>query len=240
MSTGPNPIECDFEITVSANDDLMLRCWEIRLSKRPDARQGELPTYSVPDGVESGYLAIVWDGSILINDKEYGAGDCESRVVNLSTGMEIQLAESSDRARLAILGVDDDVLKMGPLTRGAHPFLLVDGTNSRVTFILRILEFAEFDERVTLEPWSRPGFLLSTVDGPGFGKRRVHDPNEIPELDFVLLAPNTGYDIGPGTIDQSLTMILDYFVSGDAALPRDPNGDLVGCKIRCWGGGIEE
>ena len=239
MSADPSLIECPFDITVPGPTGLMLRCWEIRLNNRPDARQGELPKRTLPDGVDAGYVAVVWEGTIDIDGVQYGADSCESRVANVAAGQVISLADGTERARLAVLGVDDEILPIGPLARGAHPFLDVGDPSQAVTFILRILDFSVVTDPVALEAWGRPGFLLSTIDGPGFGQRKPPGNAQISELDFVLLAPGSPYVIGPGTAGENLAMVLDYYVLGDPADPRQ-DGGVEGCKIRCWGGGIED
>ena len=209
------------------------------MNSQPDVRQGELTTLTIPDGIEGGYVAIVWEGTVEIAGEKRSADDCKNRIANVKSGDVVALADGVERARLAILGVDDDVVPIGQLARGSHPFLDVADASNKVTFILRVLDFSSVTNPLELETWSRPGFLLSTIDGPRLGNGTQISEAEISELDFVVLIPDLSYAISPGTGDQTLAMILDFYVEGDPAEPRD-GGGIDGCKIRCWEGGLED
>lgn len=221
-------------LRVPTDANVWLRLWEIALTDESD----ETRTAVIPAEVATDYFATVWEGDVVF---EHQTGQTENdKIAVVTGGSKIQL-QSGPTARVAILGIEHRFRAI-PYPRRSGAELPGGGIpNGEATFFLRELEFDEGDDPLPIESWDRPGFLLTTVDGPRLG-------TELPEpgpctgnqLDFDTLRPMEDVTLVRGRPCAPLAWILDIWVEGDSYNPRvlvDTSVIQNGCKIRCWGGG---
>ncbi|MCA9858726.1 MAG: hypothetical protein KC438_03350 [Thermomicrobiales bacterium] len=179
-------------------------------------------------------MAIVWDGEVDVHAATPGPADCTNgdRIAGVTAGTLIELKDGVDAARVAVLGLDTTNRQVGTLPRGAHPFPNVDDSSRQITFILRHFHLTPEFESIPLEGWPRPGYLLTTIDGPRVEARDSLELAERSELDFVLLPSNEWLKLRRGGDRDETAFLFDYYVTGDPA-----PSILQGCTYRCWGRG---
>jgi len=236
--------ECVVSVRVPADGNLMLRAWEIRLNAAPDPAQGELRELRIPDEISSEYVVVIWSGAATFSGNSRGPDTCTGTgaplpVTAVPGGTVIQ-PDGAEPVRGALLGIDNIRHRIGELRPINHPFADAAIPQGTVQFLLRSLEFDGSSNWERLEPWDRPGFLLSTIDGPRLG---TDPPNQgvcnDNELDFVLLPARTPLNLARGEACAPSAFILDFWVEGDRMNPRNlEGGPDQGCKIRCWGSGL--
>lgn len=219
----------------------MLRAWEIRLNAEPDSAQGELGELRLPDDISSEYVAVIWSGTAAFSGESRGPDACTGTPLSVTaiTGGTVIRPDGAEPVRGALLGIDNahrSIEKLRPLS---HPFADASAPKGTVTFLLRSVEFDGSSDWDRLESWDRPGFLLSTVDGPRLG---TDPPTQgmctDNELEFVLLPAHAPLNLARGETCAPSAFILDFWVLGDQINPRiGADGSEQACQIRCWGGG---
>lgn len=221
----------------------MLRAWEIRLSATPNSGQGELPELRLPVEILGDYVTVIWSGAVTFAGTTRGPDTCTGALLPVTAvaGGTVIQPDGAEPVRGALLGIDNVRHSIGESRPVTHPFADTAIPQAAVEFLLRAIEFDAATDWERLEPWDRPGFLLSTVDGPRLGTDPpIRGECTDNELEFVLLPPRAPLNLARGERCAPSAFILDFWVDGDQYNPRlvdvDPD---QGCKIRCWGGGIE-
>ena len=242
------------DLAVPESNGLALKAWELRLPPEdPKAPQ----TFEVPDGLGPGYVALVWKGaaSLRYRDSEDFTGRAEGAfgIFSLENVAEIRVAESATKVQIAVLGVvrsqgGDPELGLDPRGKCGDEFLpmpeIPNGETS-LTLVIRQLDFTTDEPAPPFpdsEKWPRPGFLLTTIDGPQSNsscatpkpEQASSDPTK-GELDLVALPQDAKIEFTAGSDKTfSTAFVLDFYATGDDAPTRDI-GTEPGCYIRCWG-----
>jgi hypothetical protein len=247
----PLAVEAKIEITVPASSNLELRAWELRLIRDPPIA-GDAPRYDVPADLGPGYVGIIWEGTPSLELREdlgaVTAIEGGLGVFFLDQIAAVGLAEGSSETRVAVIGVLDAAANnpdLGLPGRGkcnidSQPMPDVPDGTQRMILILRQLQFTEkrgapgFPK---LEDWSRPGYFLTTIDGPQAGDPCDSAEAEESELDLIALPAGVKIPYRPGSPGFPLAFIIDFYAKGDPAKSRnsDDGGPTPGCYIRCWG-----
>ena len=246
----PLVLEARIPFIIEAAARYRLQAWELNLTRSGCDDKGE--TYDVPAGLGAGYLGIVWDGSVSLTVRD---DDTRSHEVTSGLGIflfdtiaKIGLGAGASAARVAVVAVldwDAPDPSLGLPERGKCgelPLPDFPSSGQTVIAILRQLQFWD-DQNPTPNPpkpelWPRPGFFLTTIDGPQAGRQceRVPEADDDGGLDFIMLPQeqNASYSIGNG--GSPLAYVLDFYVEGDDVPTRGSGGGTEpGCKIRCWG-----
>ncbi len=109
----PLALEATVPFIVEAADRYRLQAWELRLARNEGSSEkaGDEETYSVPEGLGTGYLGIVWDGcvSLTVRDDDSRSHEIESGLgIFLFDQMKaIGLGACASAARVAVVAVLD-------------------------------------------------------------------------------------------------------------------------------------
>lgn len=232
--------ECVLSLSVPSTGNLMLRAWEIRLRDTPDPALGELRELPLPGEISSEYVVVIWSGTVAFSGDSRGPDTCNgnSLPVTAVTGGTIVRPEGTEPVRGALLGIDNVRHRIGALPPITHPFAGPAIPQSTVLFLLRTVEFDGSSNSERLESWDRPGFLLSTVDGPRLGTDPANTGEcKDNELELVVLPALAQLSLARGEACAPSASILDFWVEGDRLNPRTLESNTEqGCQIRCWGG----
>jgi hypothetical protein len=217
----------------------MLFAWEIRLHDTPDPEQDELRELRLPDELAGDYVVVIWSGAVTFDGNSRGPDMCIGTtlpVTAVSDGTVIQ-PEGEEPVRGTLLGIDNVQHHIGGIRPITHHFEDDAIPQEAVMFLLRSVAFDDSSDWEPLESWDRPGFLLSTVDGPRLGTdppdKGICTDNE---LELVVLPAGELLNLARGEPCAPSAFILDFWVAGDRSIAREVE---QGCKIRCWGGGME-
>jgi hypothetical protein len=249
----PYPLTVEFKVDLPLPQgaDPMLKAWELHL-KREDGQDS--PVHTLPTNLADGFIALVWKGSasLTFNDGNGVTTGIEGGpgIFFLDSVTEIGLAESAAELQLAVLGIrssnsDGDEPNLEPRGRCKGAFLAmpeVPAGTPGLTLVVRRLDFTS-DTEVPVAPkselWRRPGFFLTSLDGPVAnsscaGSLAEDDPTP-GQLELVALPIEEPMSFKRGQ-DISLTTayVLDIYAAGDDPPRRDTTTE-PGCQIRCWG-----
>ena len=254
----PLTMEAKIEIEAPATSNLEVRAWELHLYPgAPDNPEtGEYQMFDVPAQVGRGYFAVVWDGCVTLGLRRDGAEPLPIQsglgLFSLEEIATIGIGANATGARVAVIGVLESTATPPDLRLPARgtcgnlviPMPDIPNNGQRLTAILRQLQLTDAQQDPNppnAELWPRPGYLLTTIDGPQAGDPCVDgsgadSPDGDGGLDFVLLATeeNATYRVGRDP-DNTLAYIIDFYAGGDEVQSRSPYPTEPGCHIRCWG-----
>lgn len=251
----PLTLEASIEIETPAATSLEIRAWELQLPwTNPDTH--EQGTYPVPENLGAGYFAVVWNGTASVGLHRDGEDPVWTEpgfgLFSLDRITEIGLGDGSSSARVAVIGVLDSTSPPPALRlpgRGkcgidSLPMPEVPNEGQALTVILRRLQLSDAEQDPNppnAELWPRPGYVLTTIDGPQAGDPCLDggltgSPDDDGGLDLVPLATeeNAVYRVGNDPA-RMLAYIIDFYANGDSVPARDPYNTEPGCRIRCWG-----
>lgn len=250
----PLMLETKVAMEVAEAQIYQLRAWELILKPggAGDPATGEYETYPVPEHLGPGYLGLVWNGSVHLEIREDGpvTASLESGlgVFFFDQVANIQLPEGVASAQVVVIAVLDSAKTPPDLRlpeRGdGNDLSMPDIPLGVITVILRQLRFSPHrgdPAPLADERWPRPGYFLSTIDGPRAGEACGPGASGDAggELDFIALPmdQNARYCLGRvGEGGNPLAYIIDLYAEGDPSPGRSAaGGPEPGCRIRCWG-----
>lgn len=236
-----------FSVTVPEQTaGLQLKAWQLVLEPGSE--------YSFPGDLPPGFLAITWKGSVCV-DPEPGSTCDEANALQwagpASPGTQF-VAAGGEPAVLLVVGIlGEQAPDLGEAlqARGKTVLAFAPVPGGTIEVLVHLLDLNCRNRVVTADPWPRPCFVLTSLNGPTPVVYSTN-PSEAPlsnlqgrltasevasaDLDIYLVKVpgNTwlSFQDGPEDAGETRAIVCDFLAAGD----EDPDR-VEGCTWRCHG-----